>query len=169
MQSSRELSYHIVDLLRQNITAMNTRNPKTRLWDEGDGGSGWLHNEILLAFELLEKINKGVAYPNWGNVYIVEEFRQKMEDMLTISDLKFIIFFLEMGGTGEVSFLDLRNESRKILLEWCYDKGGFRKTCAGCNAHIEKMKKCGGCAREHYCSEECQKRQWNSHKEVCKL
>ena len=32
-----------------------------------------------------------------------------------------------------------------------------------------KLKKCGRCARVRYCSRECQKDDWASHKQCCKV
>ena len=38
--------------------------------------------------------------------------------------------------------------------------------CAGCNA-TGKMHACSRCKSVHYCSKECQKREWRAHKLVC--
>ena len=40
--------------------------------------------------------------------------------------------------------------------------------CARCELSHEKLKKCGRCQLVRYCSEECQAKDWPSHKRVCR-
>ncbi|GAQ79951.1 hypothetical protein KFL_000420220 [Klebsormidium nitens] len=49
------------------------------------------------------------------------------------------------------------------------------QTCARCNVEwrnldpdVERYKKCGQCARVHYCGPECQKLDWPEHKKECR-
>ena len=39
--------------------------------------------------------------------------------------------------------------------------------CANCNM-VGNFKKCSGCKKVHYCSAECQKTHWKTHKPECK-
>jgi len=45
--------------------------------------------------------------------------------------------------------------------------GPMLRVCRRCGATKEKMNKCGGCKRVHYCSVKCQKEDWPSHKRAC--
>jgi hypothetical protein len=36
------------------------------------------------------------------------------------------------------------------------------------SVNLSAMMTCGGCRREHYCSEECQAAHWEDHKDACK-
>jgi hypothetical protein len=42
------------------------------------------------------------------------------------------------------------------------------KACAACFTKREKLLKCGACQSMWYCSSECQKKDWKSHKQLCK-
>ncbi len=45
-----------------------------------------------------------------------------------------------------------------------------RKQCANCGATSGggvKLRKCAGCRRVRYCSQECQAQHWAQHKLVC--
>eukprot|EP01084_Bolivina_argentea_P128994 227901_1 len=41
------------------------------------------------------------------------------------------------------------------------------RTCAVCTASANK--RCSGCKRVYYCSEQCQSNHWKQHKKECKL
>jgi hypothetical protein len=43
--------------------------------------------------------------------------------------------------------------------------------CAGCNAKkkLEELNKCAGCKHVCYCSRECQKKHWKTHKKECHI
>jgi len=42
------------------------------------------------------------------------------------------------------------------------------KLCDVCNKYLEKPKRCGKCKNRFYCSQECQKQDWSTHKLECK-
>ena len=42
------------------------------------------------------------------------------------------------------------------------------RVCAGCGKVQKKMNKCGGCKTIHYCSADCQKKDYKYHKSCCK-
>lgn len=42
------------------------------------------------------------------------------------------------------------------------------RLCNNCNYTFTKTKKCSGCNSARYCSTECQKIGWNTHKTICK-
>jgi len=42
------------------------------------------------------------------------------------------------------------------------------RVCAGCGKVQKKMNKCGGCKTIHYCSADCQKKDYKQHKSYCK-
>lgn len=45
----------------------------------------------------------------------------------------------------------------------------YKKFCLGCNTFkTDKLLRCGKCKRARYCSVECQEKNWNSHKDLCK-
>jgi len=39
--------------------------------------------------------------------------------------------------------------------------------CENCGLYGEKLKKCSGCLKAHYCSDLCQKEDWKRHKKEC--
>ena len=43
-----------------------------------------------------------------------------------------------------------------------------RQVCSGCGAFEAKLK-CGKCASDYYCGEECQVKRWGKHKNMCEL
>ena len=43
----------------------------------------------------------------------------------------------------------------------------FRKQCAQCNRTLVKCRRCAGCYSVAYCSRECQRLHWRSHKGEC--
>ena len=47
--------------------------------------------------------------------------------------------------------------------------GAGKKLCAECKQPCSGLPlRCGGCKTTHYCSKDCQKKAWPSHKETCK-
>jgi hypothetical protein len=49
-----------------------------------------------------------------------------------------------------------------------YKKSTIRDICSVCGNTNKKLKYCGRCHNKKYCSPECQKKDWPSHKLVCK-
>lgn len=45
-------------------------------------------------------------------------------------------------------------------------RGKLFQQCAGCDK-VAYFKKCSGCKKVHYCSRECQKAHWKTHKPHC--
>ncbi|KAJ1474731.1 hypothetical protein T484DRAFT_1831228 [Baffinella frigidus] len=41
-------------------------------------------------------------------------------------------------------------------------------SCANCEKHVEKSKSCAKCRSVAYCSADCQKADWQTHKTTCK-
>lgn len=41
--------------------------------------------------------------------------------------------------------------------------------CSVCGKSSSNLKKCGACNQTWYCSEDCQRKDWNEHKKVCKM
>ena len=39
--------------------------------------------------------------------------------------------------------------------------------CTGCRTSVRRTRKCGDCESAAYCSKECQKVHWNTHKQIC--
>ena len=44
-----------------------------------------------------------------------------------------------------------------------------RRICDNCRLPSDKTKLCSGCSSARYCSSECQKINWPTHKEACKF
>jgi hypothetical protein len=66
-------------------------------------------------------------------------------------------------GSTRPSFMD------HLLKHWCRQlvpKG--HGLCVGCGLLVKKPRVCSGCHIAEYCSEECQKSNWGSHKPLCK-
>ena len=127
MSTHREIAKEIVDNIRENIKEICQDEEECDPWTEELEGAGWLDNEIGMAIEFLKKINVDVSdkYPtlDYETYNTVEKFQQRME-ILSMSDLKFIKFFIvDMGGSGETEFFSLRNKNRKTILKWFKSKG----------------------------------------------
>ena len=43
----------------------------------------------------------------------------------------------------------------------------FSRKCAKCDMHSPRIMKCSVCRNIYYCSEECQKSHWSTHKKEC--
>jgi hypothetical protein len=174
---SRRLSEEIVNEVREKIKEYIRENPGGDPWDEEDGGAAWLDNEVGMATEFLQIINTSIIYPKWDIYDTVQIFQEKMATLVSESDLKFIIFFIIEGGTGEIDFFELRKKSKKEILDW-FKKKGFaidnehkhnenHTLCKVCRKQ-GKMKKCSTCLQAYYCSIECQQNDWKKHKKSCK-
>lgn len=44
-----------------------------------------------------------------------------------------------------------------------------RKTCVLCSKKMGKARYCGGCKSVCYCDKNCQKLDWENHKNICKM
>jgi hypothetical protein len=67
--------------------------------------------------------------------------------------------------------------SKKTTPEWKNDKAYVitftfeprsKSTCAECKKQDHGYKKCSGCEVTRYCSVECQRKHWKTHKPICK-
>ncbi len=124
MSYSRQIAQEVVDFIREEIIEMLNDIPDGDPWDEEDGGAGWLENEVGMATEFLEKIKPSVVYPRWNTCETVQIFQDKMATLISDSDLEFIRFFVvQMGGTGEREFFELRNKSQTYIVNWFKEKG----------------------------------------------
>jgi hypothetical protein len=167
---SRQIAEEIVNDVRKKVNEEVLEYPGGDPWNEEDGGAVWLDNEVGMATEFLQKINISIVYPKWDIYDTVQIFQDKMATLLSESDLNFIRFFIiDLGGTSEDELFDLREKSKKEILEWFKEKGYVfeNKICKVCRKE-GKMKKCSGCLQAYYCSGECQKSDWKKHKKLCK-
>ncbi|KLO12425.1 hypothetical protein SCHPADRAFT_941249 [Schizopora paradoxa] len=62
----------------------------------------------------------------------------------------------------------------RAILKGVYDAKFHKEdklSCAFCDVRMNErtLKKCSGCKFIHYCSQECQQKDWKGHKEQCKL
>lgn len=46
---------------------------------------------------------------------------------------------------------------------------GSDRFCSHCYKVASKLQKCSGCRKVHYCNQACQKTDWPTHKQVCKI
>lgn len=88
-------------------------------WDEKKDGAAWLENEIGMATDyFLSKLKPSTVYPDWGKCNSVEEVTKELRE-LSSSDLKFIRhFIIDLGGTEESEFFELREKSVDEIREW---------------------------------------------------
>lgn len=84
---------------------------------------------------------------------------------------------IEMDGTPyelyvwsycSLSCLSKDKRSLSDLLETKQIKSTTLLYCQRCGKGELKMKKCGGCRNAYYCSADCQREDWMSHKPICK-
>ena len=59
-----------------------------------------------------------------------------------------------------------QEESKMIRKEQRKEAGGILKQCGGCGERGKN--RCLGCLMEFYCGEDCQRKEWGSHKQECK-
>ena len=58
------------------------------------------------------------------------------------------------------------NSFKLILLDFAeFPASNFG--CSTCEQSIKKLKRCSRCRKTRYCSVECQRQDWNRHKETC--
>jgi len=72
---------------------------------------------------------------------------------------------------AEIARQNNRNEMANLLESWVATPTPEerQKLCYTCNKYNEgNMKRCGRCKARWYCSAECQKKDWNTHKKDCK-
>lgn len=123
MATKFQIAQEIVNSIREKINEDLIDFPEGDPWDEEEGGAAWLDNEVGMATEFLQRLNPLIEYPNWNIYHTVQDFQ---DEMMTLSeyDLEFIRFFIvEMGGSSEIEFFDLREKSNKEILSWFKEKG----------------------------------------------
>jgi len=64
--------------------------------------------------------------------------------------------------TNPAVYMEANRHSDAAVLKQC-------ATCGEKEEFIGLLLACGGCRSKHYCTKECQKKDWKSHKKVCKL
>jgi hypothetical protein len=154
-----KLASQIVDDIRKSVIDYDTTDP----WDEEEGGCGWLKNDVNMVTECLKKVYPDKVYPNWKDYHTVENFQEALST-LSLSDLKRIKRVLARFHEDDQdadSFYNMKNnDPETIFLGW------FAKKCSVCGFQSD-LKKCAGCQNVYYCSRECQKKDWISHKKDC--
>ena len=73
-----------------------------------------------------------------------------------------------MGAPLEALMKEVNDPLKPAVLQ---SKLDGNETCACCgaeNGNGASLKQCAGCKIPFYCSKECQKSDWSSHKELCK-
>lgn len=186
----------IIDNIRVKILEMLAENKDGDPWNEEKEGVAWIDNEVGFVIEFLRIVNPGEFYPKslYDLCDTIAETQKEMEKM-TDEDIRFIHFFiLKLGGTDCEDSFDLREKSRDFILTWLREKGFrfksevlkelkelkeskdvkkkmepglHRPVCHLCKKE-GKLKSCSGCMSVRYCSFECQKNDWKSHKKDCK-
>lgn len=165
--SRQQLAEKIIDHVRKTIMESITKCANADQWDEKEGGAAWLENEIDLAIDLLRKIRPSVVFPEWRRCVTVPAF-QEMLQTLSKSNLSFIFFVVEMGGSTESAFFELREKSKEEILIWFKEHEFIfpNQVCNECQKQ-GKMMKCSVCLDTYYCSTLCQKINWKKHKKSC--
>jgi hypothetical protein len=103
---------------------------------------------------------------------------EKFESMLSVEDWNSLQNWLLDGGPDQWTTNDSQvsdsavnrsppNGAVEQLLAYCRNKDIELPTiCCVCNTP-KKLLYCGNCRRAGYCSKECQRRDWTTHKHVC--
>ncbi|KAL0486667.1 N-lysine methyltransferase [Acrasis kona] len=96
---------------------------------------------------------------------------------LDFSNRRMILLIVEMACVN-ASNIDVHDPAYEIISNVIKNKenseesdeeeeSNAQKINCGCCGKSEKLMKCSGCKREFYCSQECQKKMWALHKQVC--
>ena len=91
------------------------------------------------------------------------------EEMMVISGLSYVFTDICFGTNGKTINMDLE-WTKNITWDLLDTDKGVTSMCYYCRERfpIEKLSSCGRCKQACYCSKECQKADWKSHKKLCK-
>lgn len=157
----------IIQLVRETVMESIADCPNADPWDEQAGGAAWLDNEVSMAIDLLQTIRPSAVFPDWCRCVTVPLFQEALQT-LSRADLSFILCVIEMGGSSNPEFFDMRDKSKEEILAWFKDQGYVfpNRVCKVCQKE-GKMMKCSVCMDAYYCSAACQKSDWKKHKKSC--
>lgn len=186
----------IFNFIKEKVFKMSEISPETYNdfpWDEKKEGCAWICSEIYLSLEFFRKLNPSIYLPyvsHWEDkCETVEELRKEIIRDLSLSHLKFIKYILidfdqknfeddsSRRETKKISLYDLLEEDVTFIKKIFFKDRINRhmkedKYCENCgsfgNDEDGKLKKCSGCFSVFYCSEECNKSNWKTHKNQCK-
>lgn len=79
----------------------------------------------------------------------------------TWDDEKYLncLVFVLSKDIRDIEFYHLTEHRRKFI----------SKNCWGCGKYNNKIMKCSKCGQSRYCDIQCQRRDWDVHKKICKL
>jgi hypothetical protein len=110
-----ELAAQIVDLVRRKMTAKNASDHYSDPWDEGEGGAGWLDNEVFMGTELLKRLTPGTQkYLEVERYRSVPAFQAALSN-LAAEDLELIKKTQELGGSDNQELFELRRATPKRI------------------------------------------------------
>lgn len=99
-----------------------------------------------------------------GNTLIDQAFALNKPDIIQLL-LRYAADPRELLGRFPFEFLDSSSDIFKYFVDLAYIKFCGNKQCTNTEECIQK---CGRCKRVYYCSVDCQKAHWKTHKETCK-
>lgn len=73
----------------------------------------------------------------------------------------------DIVNNEEEGWVRIRNDDGSTTTIHCRSEGAEKK-CRKCESEKGKMRLCKGCLMVGYCTPECQRADWNEHKEKCK-
>lgn len=76
--------------------------------------------------------------------------------------------YLNMESKTSLQMLIQTKQITKQTKQLTLQSSQNQKVCAVCKKK-ENLKSCSRCKKVHYCSVECQKKDWNTHKQDCKI
>lgn len=106
-QIKQQLVREIINIIRQDVRAMNQRDPAIEPWDEGESGAGYLDNEIY-AFMRLPMATESIRL-SWDNIHTVQGFRRALLGE-SLEFLAHLHRFISAGGTASQEWQELRSE-----------------------------------------------------------
>lgn len=152
--------------------------------------------QVFNTCQTTEELSSAFAFSNFRIGEIFEPFLRCILipelDGLLLERIDIMLEHLELDFTSIKEGFKKGSPSGKVLRAVLQDKSGIRKTrenifqkleylvdavdesqprCKNCDksqTSIAKMKTCSGCRVARYCSRECQKADWKTHKQECR-